>query len=311
MSHWPGNLQMGAQERGDAGAQHKDAALEQCPPFDPQQMRKQLGRDGWLRTGVIVFLLLLFFGSLVNLIAAVFPPILVMRPAWERVLPWLFPLSLVILGVWIYVSVTSVKVAQQLSTMSGLVDRDPARAEDALAKLMRRRMLQRSVRLLLYHRLAVLRHRQGRFDESSAIGLAVLGEDARAIRALESHLWLMIGDGRLQCGDTGGAYASISRLHGMTLRLPERLQLLTLQTRYEIATGHDGSALSDLARKIRFAELMPAGQCGAVHALLAIAATRQDKPVLADWLSRRAALLCSPEQLDALDEATRIVLDQM
>ena len=86
-----------------------------------------------------------------------------------------------------------------------------------------------------------------------------------------------------------------------SLSLQETLQLLALQTRYEVICGHDQHALQDVHRKVELSELMPASQCAAVHATLASAAQRQQHSQLANWLRRRAELLAAPAQLSSWD----------
>ncbi len=81
------------------------------------------------------------------------------------------------------------------------------------------------------------------------------------------------------------------------------LQLLPLQTRYEMACGHTAVALRQVRKKLSLIELLPAAECGALHVLLSIAARRQKRPELASWLMRRAELLCTPQQYAALTAA--------
>jgi len=81
------------------------------------------------------------------------------------------------------------------------------------------------------------------------------------------------------------------------LGLIDSLQRLSLQTQYEVAIGADAAALGGLRQKVELSELMPAAQCGAMHALLAIASQRRGQHEVAQWLRRRAELLCTAEQL--------------
>lgn len=206
---------------------------------------------------------------------------------------------LLVLG-WIGVSTISANVWRALPGVTMMIGRNPGVAEDGLARLMKRRPLMRWVRLLLYHRLAAVRHRQHRFHESAAICRAVLSQPLGPARKQRGSLLLMLAEASLQCRDVHGAYAALHDLHGERLGLAERLQRLAIQTRYEVLTGHDRAALGGLRDKLLLAELMPAEHCGAMHAMLTASARRAGKVELADWLWRRSQLLCGPEQLDRL-----------
>ena len=67
-----------------------------------------------------------------------------------------------------------------------------------------------------------------------------------------------------------------------------------------LVTVIDDAVLDDVQRKVAMSELMPAPQCGAMHAMLAVAAQRAQRRPLGDWLHRRAELLCTQEQLAGL-----------
>jgi hypothetical protein len=201
---------------------------------------------------------------------------------------------------WIGVSTISANVWRALPTVTAMIARNPDVAEDGLARLMKRRPLMRWVRLLLYHRLAAIRHRQHRFQESAAICRAVLGEPLGPARRQRGSLLLMLAEASLQCRDMHGAYGALYELHREKLGLAERLQRLAIQTRYEVLNGHDRAALGGLRDKLMLAELMPAEHCGAMHAMLTASAKRVGRTELADWLWRRSQLLCGPEQLDRL-----------
>lgn len=211
-----------------------------------------------------------------------------------------FMLVILLVFGWIGVSTISANVWRALPTVTAMIARNPDIAEDALARLMKRRPLMRWVRLLLYHRLAAIRHRQHRFQESAAICRMVLAEPLGPARRQRGSLLLMLAEASLQCRDMHGAYGALYELHREKLGLAERLQRLAIQTRYEVLSGHDRAALGGLRDKLMLAELMPAEHCGAMHAMLTASARRAGKTELADWLWRRSQLLCGPEQLDRL-----------
>jgi hypothetical protein len=207
---------------------------------------------------------------------------------------------MVLVFAWIGISMIGANVWRSLPGVTAMIGRDPAAAEAHLAALMKRRPVMRWVRLLLYHRLAAIRHRQHKFAESAAICRSVLSEPLGPARRQRASLLLMLAEASLQCRDLHGAYAALCDLQGERLGLAERLQRLAIQTRYEVLAGHDRAALHGVRQKLLMAELMPAEHCGAMHAMLTASAKRAGKHELADWLWRRSELLVGREQLDRL-----------
>lgn len=281
----------------------------QVPPFAPSRFQNQMGRDTGVRWAI--------FGSLV---VVIFATMFTTTGESMAVLP-----MVIVAVAWVGIGMVSTRVAQRLHRVAELIHRDPARAEELLADLISRWPLHRSVRVLLYHRLAMLRHRQQRYAETSAICQVLLrqslgmttnlmsaprgtmsagadGADGMHDRAggLRTHILLMLAESRLRCGDLAGAWTALSQLHSAPVSLIESLQRLALQTQYEIAAGQYDAALAQIEHKIRLAELMPAPQCGAIHSLLADAAEYSGRERLATWLNARADLLTTAEQRDVL-----------
>jgi hypothetical protein len=123
--------------------------------------------------------------------------------------------------------------------------------------------------------------------------------NAERVRA---HLLLLAAESYLITGRLEPAHTALRQLQALRLNLVESLQRMALQTRYEISAGQDDQALHALDSKIEQAELMPAAQCGALHAMFAIAARRARQTPLADWLQRRAELICGRESLEEIAE---------
>lgn len=247
-----------------------------CVPFTMPRLRRELALDRAIRVVTFVTVLL----AMLLLPANLSNIILIIGAA-----------------VWIALSLISGRVFQQLPQITSWIECDPGAAESAIALALPRRPLQRSVRLLLYHRLAILRHRQQRFAESAAISQALLFERLEPAVNIRTNLLLMLAEANLECGNLAGAYAALTGLAPLPLSHVEGLQRMALQTRYEVACGHDAYALQDLDGKIAMIEMLPGPPCGALHALLAIAAQRQNQKELAAWLWKRAELISTPEAL--------------
>lgn len=239
---------------------------------------------------------------------------------------------LALIGVWFALNISGARTAKLLPRITAQIESNPAAAESLLAQVITRKALPPTLRLLLYHRLAMLRRRQGRCAETAAICQMVLSQRINPLRArdnypphadhsngrqeagegktsggllgrprvggpVRAHLLLLLAEARLECRDALGTYLSLQQLHHCRLTLTDLLQLLLVQTRYEVATGHTAAALRQVQRKTQLAEIMPPAQGGVIHALLAVAADRAGKPELAHWLQQRAELLCTPGQL--------------
>lgn len=281
------------------------------PVFRPDDLKRELAIDAVIRwallTTVLVVVWLGWYTEPDN-------------PTWTT------PAMVLAFGGWLLVGTAGARVAQRLPQITMLVEQDTDAAEAQLAKAIGRRALPRSVRILLYHRLAMVRQRQGRYAEVAAICWTILtqrmspgsirarqpvyssaGIDRPGHPTMRAHLLLMFGDAALRCWDTWSTYTALAQLHRQRLSLNDLLERLLLQTRYEVAMGHTQSCLHHLEQKVRLAELMPAQPCGLMHALLAIASKRAGHHVVSQWLDRRAELLCTPEQLSTAGPASGVV----
>lgn len=256
------------------------------PAFAPRRLREQVRIDAALRTAMFL-----------GLGAALVVSSLLDRPGQAQ---WGSVLLMGVLGVWVWVGSVNTRVTQWLPLISSVLERDPAEAEGLIAQGLSRRGLQRALRMMLYHRLALLRHHQGRFAEAAAICQTVLEYPLRQAESSRANLLLILAESRLESGDLAGAHWSLSQLHTLRLSVVEWLQRMALQTRYEVLAGQDAAALAELEQKLRMAELMPALQCGAVHVMLASAAHRSGQSMLAGWLERRAKLLMNESQIAAV-----------
>lgn len=268
---------------GDWKAQPAPSAGLACAPFEGERLRRQLAVDAAAGWGVAA-------GLAGTLAAAVLPQV------WPMMANGLL---VAVLALWMALNLRSAQVVRQLPAITAALEGDPAAAEAQLAEALRRRALLRSVRLLLYQRLALLRHRQNRCGETSAICQALLAQRHRVLRPMRAGLLLMLAESQWACRQVLPCYEALRQLSGLRLNLPEVLQKLLIQTRYEVGVGQWAAALQKLGPKVAAAELLPAAQCGAMHALLAVAAGRAGRKEQAQWLRRRAELLCDERQLAA------------
>lgn len=251
--------------------------------FNPRRLRRRFARDRLVWWALLTTILLFIFAA----------DVLVPDATMTGHLAFL-----VLLGFWLWVNMAGARALRQLPVIVAALESQPDQAADMAQAALRRWPLQRALRAALYHRLASAWHRMGRFAEASLLCHALLSQPlGRAGAGMRSSLLLMMAECRMQCGDVIGAYAALAEAAVLPLSTFEMLQKTALQIRYEVTVGHDAAALHDLPAKIDIIELMPAPQCGVLHALLAVAARRGGRAELADWLTARARLLCDPAQL--------------
>jgi len=161
-----------------------------------------------------------------------------------------------------------------------------------LARGLDRFTLYRSVRVMLYHHLAVLRHRQRRYGETMRICWALLSRPSHGLGDnVQRRVRLLLADACLHRGEPVHAHAALVPLYVEQLDLNDALQLLDLQTRYERMCGQASRMLHVAQRKVRLAELMPPEPAARIHRLLGEAAEMLNRPQTAAWLHERAALL--------------------
>ncbi|MBB6429416.1 hypothetical protein [Algisphaera agarilytica] len=269
------------------------APARRLPPFSPSRLQRELAIDAALRTAALAglffaFFLLLSFGPGSSAMKAVLIVFMILA--------------------WLALNVTGAKVAQTLPSLSAVLESNPPAGETALANLMNKRALPRWVRLMLTHRQAVLRHRQQNFTESSAIAQTLLTTPRPGPAAAHrGQLLLLLTEARLELRDATGAWLALVELAHTPLGLTEALQRMALRTRYELLVGQNEETLKGLEHKTQLAELMPAPQCGALHAMLATAAKHAGRDDLHTQLRSRVELMCSEDEIVQMLEGGLLV----
>lgn len=257
-------------------------------PFDPKRFAKQIAFDDMMRglliAGVVIALLMTLVLPGMAIVSGLIAP-------------------MIVLALWLWISLSTARVARSLATFGELMASEPTQAEDALAELLKVRPVMRWARVLSYHRLAGLRHLQRRFTETAAICLCLLSQPLKGpAAATRPHLLLMLAEAQLESGNLPGAYHALAHLQQTKLGLAQSLQRLAIQTRYELAIGANDSAMHRARAKVELAELMPAKHCAAMHAMLATAAQRSGQTQQSNWLWQRTRLLAGPEFTEQLEQ---------
>lgn len=255
-------------------------------PFDPERFAKQIAFDDLVRATLIV-------GVVIALLMTLLLPGLVILSGLIA--------PAIVLGIWLWLSVSTARVARSFATFSELMATEPSQAEDTLREVLRLRPVMRWARLLSYHRLAGLRHLQRRFAETAAICLCLLSQPLKGpAAATRPHLLLMLAEAQLEIGNLPGAYHALAHLQQTKLGLAQSLQRLAIQTRYELVIGAYDSVLHRARAKVELAELMPAQHCTTMHAMLATAAQHAGQTRQSDWLWERTRLLAPADLLEQI-----------
>jgi hypothetical protein len=209
-----------------------------------------------------------------------------------------------VMGVWVMLSITSAKNSRLLAPSPALIAAGEfEEAEKRIDAAMRAFSLSRTSKLLGLHHLAVLRHRQRRWQDVATLCRAVLGQRLVTMPGMERSTRLILADALLEQGDAGGAGAAIAPLRGTALALSEQLTLLQVELDVQARQQSWDAMLAGLPYKVQLAELMPAPAAARVQAMLALAAQKRTMPDWAEWLRRRVELLADVGKLTAEREA--------
>jgi hypothetical protein len=202
------------------------------------------------------------------------------------------------LGVWLMLSFKSAKPSRLVADSPALISL--GRYEEAEASLdlaLRSFSMFRTVKLLSLHHLAVLRHKQHRWDEAAKLCRAVLGQRLGGLGSLSKPSQLMLADALLQLDDLSGAHGAITRLYNDRLSLAEALQLMVLQLDYETRIGAWSSAVHGIENKAQMCELLPSREAAVAQGMMALAAKRAGLRAWSDYLRQRVELLADINEL--------------
>jgi hypothetical protein len=203
-----------------------------------------------------------------------------------------------VLGVWLILSFTSAKNSRLLAPSPELIARGEFdEAERLIDQSMRAFSLSRTSKLLGLHHLSVLRHKQRRWQDTAALGRAVLAQRLRSLPGLERTTRLILADALLELDEDRAAGAALAPLRAAQLPLADGLALMQLELDVQSRGGAWDAMLAGLPGKVQLAELMPPSAAARVQALLALAASKKGLADWADWLRRRVELLADVGKL--------------
>lgn len=205
---------------------------------------------------------------------------------------------------WIMFAFGSVRQARALQagrTLLGAGQLDDARTW--LERAMKGVSLTPATQLTAAQQLAALLFRREHYTDVVSVCRALLRHRLRRLK----HLWvttrLLLADSLLRLDRMDEAYEAMRPVYDVELSLADRMRLLPIQLRYELASDHAGSAVKALSEKVRLAELLDSQQAALVHALLAEACRRESMPAEQTFLAARAWLYWDIDELAPRFEA--------
>ena len=139
------------------------------------------------------------------------------------------------------------------------------------------------------HMASLLLHRDAH-QKVVAICRELLRHRLNRLRSVWISTRLMLADSLLRLDRVGEAYDAFRPVYEMPLSLSDRMKLLPIQLRYELASDHSASAVQSLPEKIKIAELLDSSTAALVHALLAEACRRESLMPQCRFLTERASL---------------------
>lgn len=207
-------------------------------------------------------------------------------------------LLLIILGIWMFASVHSMKGARLAASSPPLIAAgEYDEAERRLEVSLRMFSMFRPSKLLGLHHLALLRHAQRRYTEAAMLCRELLIQRPERMGGLGHSGRLILADALLEMGDKHGAWDAMQSLYRLRLALPEAMNLLQISLDYQSQVAAWDTMLEGVKQKVELAEIMPSEAAARSQAMLALAAFRRGREELGQWLRRRAELLMDPATL--------------
>lgn len=163
-------------------------------------------------------------------------------------------------------------------------------AEARISRMLKRFSLSARGQFMLLQQLAGLLFHRDRYQDVVLICRELLRNGIGRIQGLGLNTRLLLADCLLLLGDVNEAYKAIRPVYDLPLTLSERMKLLPIQLRYELAAGHTAAAAQELVEKVQVAELLDSPHAALVHALLAEACRRESRTSQQAYLAERARL---------------------
>jgi hypothetical protein len=220
----------------------------------------------------------------------------------------MFPL-IAIGAIWMLLSYRSVIGTRMAEDSPSLIAAGEFElAESHIDAALRTFSLFRSTKLVSLHHLALLRHAQRRWRESTLLCQTLLAQ--RSSPPLARSALLMMVDSMLHLNDLTGAFAALGQLCRQRLTLHEAMAVQVLQLDYGWRVGAWEQMIAGVGAKVQLLELMPSLNAARSQTYLAVAALKTGRRDLAMWLRQRAELLADVAEITADRPVLRDLLAQ-
>jgi len=202
------------------------------------------------------------------------------------------------LGVWVLAGLHALRIVRcvRLGTvLMGLGQLD--NAEIWLRRAVGQFTFSVRGKCLAGQQLASLMFTRGSYDATIDLCRELLRRRPGGTGRQALNARLLLADALLLRDRPVEAREVLGPVDGRRLSLVERMKLLPIRLRCQLAAGDAASAARELPEQVRLAELLDSAGAALVHALLAEACRRLGRDVEAAFLRRRAALYHDLEPL--------------
>jgi hypothetical protein len=210
----------------------------------------------------------------------------------------MFGVFIATLVIWLLSMLNAAQLARSLRTAGALLSLGQLdNAELWLRRVLDRFSLSTRTKILAAQQYASLLFRRDAHQEVVAICGELLRNRIGRLQAVWINTRLMMADSLLMLGRVPDAYDAMRPVYDVPLSLSDRMRLLPIQLRYELAADHADTAAQGLPEKLQIAELLDSPRAALVHALLAEACRRTHKPEQQAYLAEKARLYHDLNQL--------------
>lgn len=202
-----------------------------------------------------------------------------------------FGLFIAAMLVWVLSMLNSSRLARQVRTAGALLS--IGQLDDAEVWLLRtieRFSLSARTKALALQQYASVFFCRDAHAQVVQICRSILKERIAGLKHVWINTRLMLADSLLMLNQVPEAYDAIRPVCDAQLSLADRMKLLPIQLRYELAADFPAAALRNLPEKLQLAELLDSPRAALVHALLAEACRRSHMPTQEAFLAQRAWL---------------------
>lgn len=210
----------------------------------------------------------------------------------------IFAIFIATLVIWALTMMNSARVARYLQTASALLS--IGQLDDAevwLRRALQRFSLSARTKILACQQIASLLFRRDDHQSVVLVCGELLKQRLTGFQSVWVNTRLMMADSLLMLDRVPEAYEAIRPVYDAELSLSDRMKLLPLQLRYELAADYPSAAVQGLPEKLQVAELLDSPRAALVHALLAEACRRSNMSEQQAFLTERAWLYHDLDQL--------------